>query len=131
MPSFAGSEAASTASDGLYETAPLDGYNANLRGLPGRTPMQIMVQSAATALPAQSLAEQFQRAQQYVGAHPQDFSSAAQAVLTDWGRVAGQASGEAALAARAMFVVEVTKAIPEWAAWSEHDTHFVGCTPLT
>ncbi|KAK9830554.1 hypothetical protein WJX72_012430 [[Myrmecia] bisecta] len=122
------SEMASTISEESGDSSTLNGYNANLRPLRSRGPASKALLQDNARGGALSLFEQFERAQQYVDKHRDEFSPERLSDLQGWAEAArntAQHSAEASLAATALYVLEVTRTNSSWATWSESDTHFV------
>ncbi|BDA46913.1 probable formin-like protein 13 at C-terminar half [Coccomyxa sp. Obi] len=122
------SDVASSMSDDSHESGmtAFSAYTANLRPLKGTgTPSGDLAKAPAGSLAADSLLEQFDRAQQYVARHKEDFSADRLESLQVWEEAAkcGQQVNESKLAAAAMYVLQVTQANGHWAA--EHDTAFI------
>ncbi|CAL5224111.1 g6743 [Coccomyxa viridis] len=120
-PSDMASSLSDTESLDILGLAPSSPYTASLQPLR----RQGQESPKAVLLAPDALMEQFERAQQYVARHPEDFSLERLSSLQDWCDAAKSQgrSTDAGLAASAMYVLQVTQTSPMWA--SEHDTAFI------
>ncbi|KAK9832732.1 hypothetical protein WJX81_005524 [Elliptochloris bilobata] len=125
-------DAATAARDGMST------YAANLRLLaPGApSPSSRLVPGAlgqgagagVASLPAAAVLEEFERARRYVARHGDaELAPEQLELLQGWADAVVRRRGDdtAGVAAAALYVLEVTRANAQWAAWAERDTAFV------
>ncbi|KAL4452499.1 hypothetical protein ABPG75_008161 [Micractinium tetrahymenae] len=127
LPSAATAAAAAAA-------AAADAYSAGLPALSGRSgrqPLKALMAGAGAGLPLESIGEHYQRARLFCERHRAELSAEQLDVLEGWQGIAEATAGgqqqhsAAGVAAQCMFVMELTRVLPEWNNWLAYDVLYI------